>query len=376
MYDKEKLGGGHDTLEGVDTFFAEFRTAEKWFPYRIIPSGYKLEIKKEEGEYNHDIHIREEDQSKRQGEREIVHVEKVNLVEGESYRNIEVGANTQIEEDYSGISPLLKDLKLSKMRVVGVEVDPNAFAPKIDGARGILRIDKSMSVLYLNGVSNYVHVQSNCSCILEVDYVQSKDNVSLIIQDILVHESRLVFKDPMYQRIRCMSRIWLCGSFDIYFQKYTCMDQMYVNQRYYESCGIRTDGVICVDKNKSYGKHASKWKEYETINCLVRVDVHGARAVIRDATMLEDKILTALDNISYRYKNNEVCEFKLIGLNLEYVRHRFDENTSTTLDGYQSVLFFNSRSESVKVKYRIISQLSSSFQRPHDSYDRYVRKKS
>jgi len=280
--------------------------------------------------------------------------------------------------NFENISVALSGFKPNKMKMVGQDVIPTHFAPKVDGCRAWLRVndrDKKAMLFYENGITEEIAMEAQVCAVLEVEVVKRVADVVLVILDVLLWEGSVVYTRPLKKRIELMDRLWLFGSLVVFYQKYTDIDTMYMNRQFYVSNGIQIDGIVCVNWTKSYMLSTSKWKNSETLECKIRIDVKGCRAVIRDDSMEEDMIIGYLDNTTYRYSVNDVCEFDISGKELRFVRHRKDRDRSNSKLVYEEIQVFNFESGNRCKQYGLMSSLTKGMDLPDESFSRYSRRK-
>jgi len=375
MYLREVEELEYDTFDQIDDYLGEYRTEEEWKKREDVIREFDVlpETRDGNGRLLSDYKLVSSNQV----------IEEIECTERNELLDIPVispviGGRYSLELEGETVSRGLKGFKLNKLKMVGKSVIPTHYAPKVDGYRALIRISKLEPLMYIHFDTGFVtqcKCVANVTAILEVEVVQIGQIPQIIVLDVVEWDGVPVYMLPMSRRIQLMTKIAIFAACPIYYQKYTSVDKMWKNTCYYRSKGIQVDGVICVDVKKSYMLSTSKWKRAETVECLIRVDINGCRAVIRDESMTEDKIVGYVDNTTYRYRQGDICEFDISGEKLVYVRHRSDRRNSNSKVVYEDILVFNVESRSVFKHYGLGSSLNMSLCQPDEDYNKYVRRK-
>jgi len=273
---------------------------------------------------------------------------------------------------YKSIRP---DLNYTKLKMLHDKVDLKKmlYAPKLDGVRAVLSIGYTEGGAQLVTEDDNVYmlqVVVSCPMVVEVEIVETRDGIGLAVYDILKVGKQDMTVKSFFSRMKALQVIGIAASFPIYYQKYTSIGLMYSNKRYYESEGIKVDGIVCVHSYKSYMADMYKWKMEETLECMVRVRGDQAYAVLNAGD--SEIELQCLENRE-EYLDGEVYEFR-IKKRLTKVRLRPDRKLSNSVEVYDNILLFNKRAKYLSEIFKLHSELYYGLRREDSSFEVYAQR--
>jgi len=387
VYLWRRTGMWYHTLETVRTYMAEYCVPEVFLREELFRRrvGMQIQISQERGVDSTIVPIDEDDVENKVVEEIEICLPKTAILDVKSiivpqtYKDkiLEGHAVKQkgtFVKIYKSIRPELYYTKL-KMLDDKVEMKRLLFAPKVDGCRAVLTINSDESSAKLVTEADMVYdlkITSPVSAVFEVEIVEDQDSVKgLVIYDILKFGKIDTTLLSLDRRIKVMQGFNLLADFPIYFQKYTDIEKMYENKRYYSSRGIGVDGIVCAHSHKSYMADMYKWKLEETIELMVKIKGDKVVAVLNideqdvEIAQLEDK---------QDYIDGEVYEFKC-KKEIVKIRLRPDRVRSNSKVVYDNILLFNKRAKYLSDKYRLHSNIYYGLRKEDSCYEKYIYKK-